>query len=121
MTGGSDVEGRARVLGLIAADPWRLECLAAVRELGLADCWIGAGFVRSLVWDHLHGHDRRTAIDDVDVLYFDARDLSREAEAAIEQRLGAVMAGVPWSVKNQARMHLRNGDACRTLFCSCDG
>ena len=45
-----------------------------------------------------------------DVLYFNPSDLSREREEAIEARLAAAMPGVPWSVRNQARMHLRNGD-----------
>lgn len=47
---------------------------------------------------------------DVDVLFFDPVDASKEREAGIERRLRIVAPGIPWSVKNQARMHLRNGD-----------
>lgn len=91
--------------------PWRRAVLESVRALGLPDWAIGAGFVRNAVWDNLHGYAEATALDDVDVLYFDPADLSKVAERALEARLAAAMPSVPWSVRNQARMHLRNGDA----------
>ncbi|MBL8700262.1 MAG: nucleotidyltransferase family protein [Alphaproteobacteria bacterium] len=84
--------------------------LRAVRALGLPDWAIGAGFVRGLVWDRLTGRAGRTALPDIDVLYFDPADLRAEAEARHEAVLAAADPGPPWSVKNQARMHLRNGD-----------
>ena len=103
------------ILRLVAADEWRVAALRAVRALGLPDCWIGAGFVRALVWDHLHGYREPTPLDDVDVIYFDASDTTRESERRHEERLAALWPEgrppVPWSVKNQARMHARNGDA----------
>ncbi|WP_246776918.1 nucleotidyltransferase family protein [Microvirga sp. VF16] len=65
-----------------------------------------------MVWDVRHG----CAIDvsrlnDVDVIYFDPDDTRRERESDLERCLRASAPGVIWSVKNQARMHLRNGDA----------
>ena len=84
--------------------------LRAVRALGLPDWTVGAGFVRNTVWDRLHGFAEPTPLADVDVLYFDPADLSREREGALERRLAAAMPDIPWSVRNQARMHLRNGD-----------
>ncbi|MDP7545665.1 MAG: nucleotidyltransferase family protein [Alphaproteobacteria bacterium] len=98
------------ILRLIAADPWMMAVLDAARRLELPDCWIGAGFVRGKVWDHLHGFTQATPLDDIDVLYFQTADTSPAAEQAIEERLHQVLPGQPWSVKNQARMHLRNGD-----------
>ncbi len=98
------------ILALIAADPWMMAVLGAARRLEAPDCWIGAGFVRRKVWDHLHGLAQATPLDDVDLLYFQPRDTSRRAERALETRLHRLMPGQPWSAKNQARMHLRNGD-----------
>jgi uncharacterized protein len=86
--------------------------LSYVDGLGLPDAWIGAGFIRNSVWDVLHGREIDVArLNDVDVLFFDRDDLRKEQEADIERRLRALAPDVPWSVKNQARMHLRNGDA----------
>jgi hypothetical protein len=99
------------ILALVAADAWMMAALTAVAGLGLPDCWIGAGFLRGAVWDRLHGYGSRTPLDDIDVVYFDPGAPDPAAEAALETRLGALLPGLPWSVKNQARMHLRNGDA----------
>ena len=85
--------------------------LRAVSRLGLPDCWTGAGFVRNLVWDRLHGYAEATTLNDIDVLYFDPSDRSRATERALEARLRRALPGQPWSVRNQARMHRRNADA----------
>src|SRR3712207_3921557 len=86
--------------------------LLHVESIQLPDAWIGAGFIRNSVWDVLHGRAIDVArLADVDVLFFDPDDTSNEREARIERRLRILAPGVPWSVKNQARMHLRNGDA----------
>ena len=100
----------ADLCALIVADPWRLGVLRTVRSLGLPDWAIGAGFVRNPVWDALHGRSQPTPLPDVDVLFFDPVDISRDRETELESRLGGLMAEVPWSVKNQARMHLRIDD-----------
>ena len=95
----------------IQADGWRMRVLQAVSAIALPDCWIGAGFVRNLVWDVLHEYSQPTSLNDVDVLYFDPRDIGKEIERQHESALSRAMPDVPWSVRNQARMHLRNGDA----------
>ena len=80
--------------------------LRAVRTLALPDWCIAAGFVRNRVWDHLHGIAPARAPVDIDVLYFDAGDLSTAREIEHERRLGELMPGLPWQVRNQARMHV---------------
>lgn len=101
----------AQVAAIIAADPLRRRLLRQVRALGLGDCWIGAGFVRNAVWDHLHGRACSPLDSDVDVIWFDHRRCSAELDRQLEQVLLAVHPGVKWSVKNQARMHLKNDDS----------
>jgi hypothetical protein len=99
------------ILALVAGDAGMMAALRTVAGLGLPDCWIGAGFLRGAVWDRAHGYEARTPLDDIDVVYFDARDTAPEAEAALERRLAGRLPGLPWSVKNQARMHARNDDS----------
>ena len=41
---------------MLLNDPIRMNALYAVQALELNDGWIGAGFVRDAVWDHLHGY-----------------------------------------------------------------
>ncbi|MFN4275646.1 MAG: nucleotidyltransferase family protein [Ferrovibrio sp.] len=98
------------VIDIIAADPWAMDILWLVRSLRLPDWAIGAGFVRGLVWDRLCGFTQRTPLNDIDVVYFDPADTGRDAERAAEAELAAARILEAWSVRNMARMHLKNGD-----------
>jgi hypothetical protein len=94
------------VADIIAQDPVGMEQLRAVRALALPDWCIAAGFVRNRVWDHLHGIVPPRPPADIDVLYFDAAGISKERELDHEARLQAMLPGLPWQVRNQARMHV---------------
>ncbi len=94
----------------LLGSPWHMQTLRAVRGLGLPDWAIGAGFVRNAVWDRLHAFDAPTPLSDLDILFFDPSDLSTQREAAIEVALVSALSDRPWSVRNQARMHIRNCD-----------
>jgi hypothetical protein len=94
------------IADIIAQDPVGMKQLRAVRMLALPDWCIAAGFVRNRVWDHLHGIAPPRPPADIDVLYYDDTDLSKEREALYEKRLDALLPGLPWQVRNQARMHV---------------
>ena len=94
---------------IIAEDAIAMEQLRAVRSLALPDWCIAAGFVRNRVWDHLHGIVPARLPVDIDVLYYDATDITKQREAEFEARLGELMPGLPWQVRNQARMHIWKG------------
>lgn len=83
--------------------------LKFVRTLNLPDCWIGAGFIRSKVWDYLHEYITPTPLPDIDVIYFDTKDVDEKTEKKWEKLLAAKNPRVKWSVKNQARMHIQDG------------
>lgn len=85
--------------------------LRIVRELGLPDGYVSAGYVRNYIWDRLHGYAERTPLNDIDVIYYDSVQLDEEAEKEYERRLKEMTGSGLWSCKNQARMHLRNGSA----------
>lgn len=84
--------------------------LRHVRDLALPDCWVAAGFVRNAVWDHLHGMAGTPFDTDIDVIWFDSSRATAAHDGALEARLRSADGRARWSVKNQARMHLRNGD-----------
>lgn len=101
----------ADLRALLSDDSPRWKALEAVAGLDLPDCWIGAGFVRDAVWDHLHGRPPTFSATDVDVIWFAPGVPDEQADRDIEQKLKALLPGYRCSVKNQARMHRRNGDA----------
>ncbi|MBV8470392.1 MAG: nucleotidyltransferase family protein [Burkholderiaceae bacterium] len=88
-----------------------ISALKTARRLGLSDWCIGAGAVRNLVWDALHGLTNPIAPADIDLAYFDATDLSAERDRALQAQLAAWQPDVPWEVVNQAAVHLWYGQA----------
>ncbi|TKD69400.1 nucleotidyltransferase family protein [Pseudalkalibacillus hwajinpoensis] len=96
------------VIMLIQNDDRMMEVIKAASKLNLPDWWICAGFVRSKIWDTLHGFENRTETPDVDVIYFDNKDTKEKMEKELEAELRRILPDIPWSVKNEARMHVIN-------------
>lgn len=48
---------REQLISIVRASAWFMPALEAVRSLHLNSWCIGAGAVRNLVWDHLHGYE----------------------------------------------------------------
>ena len=97
------------ITSIIEKDPERYLVLETVRSIDLPDWLIAAGFVRNAVWDYIYGI--KTDLNDIDVIYFCSLDISIERDIEIQKSLLALEPKLPWSVKNQARMHYKNGDA----------
>jgi hypothetical protein len=95
---------REDLVRIVARSAWFMPALRAVRSLGLPAWCIGAGAVRNLVWDALHGYTEPSRLADVDVAYFDAR-ADADQDAALQRRLAAQQPNVPWEVTNQAWVH----------------
>jgi hypothetical protein len=106
MTTAARDELEQRLCRIARSSKWFVSALRAARELELSSWCIGAGAVRNLVWDALHGYSTPTPLADLDLVYFDANDLSPEREAELQHRLSLAMPGIPWEVTNQAAVHL---------------
>ena len=63
---------------------------------------ISAGAVRSAVWDHLHGYEKRSPLADIDLGFYDPDDLCEEHERAIGRGLQEALPTETWDAKNQA-------------------
>jgi uncharacterized protein len=109
---------------IVRSTDWLMRALVAAREVDAPDWLIGAGAVRSAVWDRLHGYQAAEPAD-VDLAFFDPGDLSREREADVEERLRRALPSLDWDAKNQARVHLwyprRFGDEVPPLGSTADG
>lgn len=96
-----------QIIGWIMDDPMRREALEVASRFSLPDWCISVGFVRNMVWDKVHGYNDPTPLNDIDLIYFDPDFKTSEHE--LEDKLKTI-TDLPWSVKNQARMHIRNDD-----------
>jgi hypothetical protein len=89
-------------------NPVNAELLSRLPSIALNQCHLTAGCLFQAVWNRLSARSPGWGVKDYDVFYFDADDLSWEAEDAVIQRVRRLSddLGVTVEVKNQARVHL---------------
>lgn len=77
-------------------------------QLNLPNCWLVAGCLTQTIWNQKFGLPLGHGLSDIDVVYFDATDLSEETEQALAERLRVQFPklGLWLDVKNEARVHL---------------
>jgi len=84
------------------------EVLARAADMGLWGWYLVAGCLYQTIWNVVTSQPPETGILDYDLGYFDASDLSWQAEDAVIQTGNKIFAGlpVPVQIRNQARVHL---------------
>ncbi|MDG1858468.1 MAG: nucleotidyltransferase family protein [Emcibacteraceae bacterium] len=98
-----------QIIKWISDDPFSCEVLEVAKRFNLPDWCLAAGFVRNLIWDKLHGFIEPTPLNDIDFIYYDPERIDVAYEKELEHKLNDMLP-LPWSIKNQARMHLKNKD-----------
>jgi len=93
------------VLGIVAATPWLVAVLEAVRDVAPPDWCVPAGAVRNAVWDALSGRRSDGPSGDIDVVYFDAAGSDAD-RAEYQARLRTRFPTYDFEVTNQATVHL---------------
>jgi hypothetical protein len=100
------------------------DVLARTATLDLPGWYLTAGCLFQTVWNVVTGRPPTDGIKDYDVFYFDAGDLSWDAEDAVIAAGRTVFGGVPAEVelRNEARVHLwyedKFGVACPPYDCT---
>ena len=104
-----------------------MRVLATVRALDLPDSLVFSGAVYQRVLNHLTGRPADYGVRDYDLGYFDASDISYEAEDAVIRRVAAAFDEQLRSVvevRNQARVHVwfedHFGEAYTPLSCTAE-
>ncbi len=93
---------------LIRDDTWMMDVLLAADELDLPNWWIGAGFLRNKIWNALE--DKPSEVSrDVDLVRFDKDNVDPEIDWALDKKMQDKYPFAEWEVRNQARMHYKNG------------
>lgn len=95
----------SQLIALVANSANLTRALHAGKNLALSSWCIGAGAVRNVVWDHLHGFAVDTPAQDIDLVFFDDANLSPELEQQLERKLARAEPGFNWDVVNQAGVH----------------
>src|SRR6266436_9247276 len=84
-----DTELARRLTEIIRAAPSLMRVLTTVRSLDLPDWLVMSGAVYQRVLNHLTGRAPDYGIRDYDFGYFDASDISYDAEDAVIRRVAA--------------------------------
>lgn len=105
---GIDSEPLLELQAIVSQSPLLAAVLGHWDRIALPDCWLVAGAITQTVWNSTFGLPYAYGINDIDIVYFDAADLSEEAEARHSARIREAFSGLPvWiDVKNEARVHL---------------
>ena len=99
----------ARLTGILQESAPLMQVLRTLRELDPPDWLVFSGAVYQRVLNHLGGRPLDYGIKDYDVGYFDAADISYEAEDAVIRRVAAAFEPPLRElveVRNQARVHV---------------
>ncbi|HEX7758160.1 MAG TPA: nucleotidyltransferase family protein [Caulobacteraceae bacterium] len=102
-------ELEARLDAILRATPGLMHVMRTARALDLPDWMIFSGAIYQPVWNHLTGRDPAYGIKDYDLAYFDASDISYEAEDEVIRRVAAAFEAplrALVEVRNQARVHV---------------
>lgn len=70
--------------------------------------YIGAGAIAQTIWNSIFGNDLNYGIEDVDIVYFNRKDISNTGENITKVHLTQLLNHTLYSIdiKNQARVHL---------------
>jgi len=99
----------SRLEEIVRETPALMHVLQRARDLDLPDWLIFSGAVYQRVLNRLTGRDADYGIKDYDLGYFDAADISYEAEDVVIRRVAAAFeppVREMVEVRNQARVHL---------------
>lgn len=104
----SAAEQKRVFLEIVWGEALLRDALLRARDLRLPQWSIVSGALYNSVWNHLTGKPSGYGIKDIDIFYFDAQDLSYEAEDRHIKQGDIVFSGyaLPVEIRNQARVHL---------------
>jgi hypothetical protein len=128
MHGEPEAEFIERLTSIVRAAPSLMRVLTVVRALGLPDWLVMSGAVYQRVLNHhLTGREPDYGVRDYDLGYFDASDISYDAEDVVIRRMAAAFEEPLKStveVRNQARVHVwfetHFGEAYTPLSCTAE-
>jgi len=121
------VTPEARLEAILRAAPSLMRVMETARDLDLPDWLIVSGAIYQRVFNHLTGRDPDYGIKDYDLAYFDASNISYEAEDVVIRRAAAAFEPPLRElveVRNQARVHVwfegKFGEPYAPLSCSAE-
>jgi hypothetical protein len=95
------IEEKKKLKDFVATSDLIQDLLSALDKIERKDLYLSAGCIRNTYWDFKYSTE--TNLEDVDVIF-----LGEGNEEELERELKTINPNYNWSVKNQARMHLKH-------------
>jgi hypothetical protein len=97
------------ILNIIKSDSRVKSIVQTIRMFEFEQLMMTGGSLRNAVWNYLHNYKEDYELEDCDIIFYNSSNNSKFYEEYIKSELKHLNSNINWSVKNQARMHVRNG------------
>lgn len=108
------VEQNEEFISILKRNADLMMVLDYISELGLSNFYIIAGSLSQSIWNYIDNSDFNYKIKDIDIIYFDSKNTSREYEDSLEKIIMEYFKGhninYQFDLHNEARMHLWKKD-----------
>ncbi len=103
-------EQNEKFISILKENKDLMKVLDYLEKLGLPNFYIAAGSIYQTIWNYYDEKPLNYGIEDVDIIYCDRENTSRESEEIIEEKIREYFKemNIPYEfdVHNEGRMHL---------------
>lgn len=105
---GAEAALDARLRAIVAASPLFRAIWDRWDAIALPGCWVSGSAIAQTVWNAAFGFPPDHGLADIDLVYFDAADMSERREMREAERVRGLFPDLPLAIdiKNEARVHL---------------
>lgn len=102
------MEDTEKLLKILKKNDILMQVFNNVRRFEFESYYVGAGCITQTIWNDLTNRPINYGITDIDLIYFNDKDISYEAEDEIIRKGNLYFSEIPIKVdiKNQARVHM---------------
>lgn len=103
-------EQNEKFISILKENKDLITILDYIYELNLPNFYIAAGSIFQTIWNYYDQKPLNFGIKDIDIIYYDPNNLSKESEKKLENKIiehfKALNLNYEFDVHNEARMHL---------------
>ena len=101
-------EQNEKFISIIKQNKDLMLILDYIQSLNLPNFYIAAGAVFQTIWNYYDNNPLNYNIKDIDIIYYDSKNLSKEDEKKLEYNISQYFKDMNYEfdVHNEARMHL---------------
>mgnify|MGYP004450696325 FL=1 len=103
-------EQNEKFISILKENKDLITILDYICELNLPNFYIAAGSIFQTIWNYYDQKPLNFGIKDIDIIYYDPNNLSKEAEKKLENKIiehfKALNLNYEFDIHNEARMHL---------------